>query len=82
MDIEKLNNVAQGEALAIQTLVAVLIRTLREKGVLTAEELSNIHDEVARRIERGPDDGVTQQARKAAERLAKARQPPRSSGPQ
>lgn len=77
MDVEKLSEVLQGETLAVQTLLAVVIRTLREKELLSAVELSNIHDEVARRVEMGPDDGVTRQARKAAERFAKARQPPR-----
>lgn len=77
MDVERLSEVLQGETLAQQTLLFVLIRTLREKGLLSAEELSNIHDEVARRVERGPDDGITRQARIAAERFAKARQPPR-----
>lgn len=82
MDDKRLLDQLQGEVLALMGILSVLLKTLREKNALSAEEYARLLDEASLRFEIQNDDSITQYARKAVERMAKARQPPRSTDPQ
>lgn len=69
----------QGEKIATEIVLALLIRRLRAAGVLDATALSEIADEAYRRAEL-LNNGDTQ-IRKTVERLMKAATP-KPSGPQ